>query len=148
VTVQSAAELDSHYSQPDPWGYNGNPHDTRRKAELLSVLPSRPPGRVLDIGCGDGFISFDLPGQHITGVDLSAAAIGWAQRRLAQLPPAEAARFQFEARSLFDLPQAGWAPFDTVLIADWNPPRFPYALLDTALYPYREYTHRIEVYRK
>ena len=33
-------------------------------------------------------------------------------------------------------------------IRDWLPPRFPYALLDMTLYPYREYTHQLEVYKK
>lgn len=182
MTLQSAAELDDHYVRPDPWDYQKNICDQRRKSELLALLPDQLWRRVLDIGCGDGYITFDLPGISVTGVDISSAAIGWAEKRRAALDAEKANRFQFEARSILNLDGAS-EPFDLIIITgvlyqqyvgravsvirervdsllspggclvschidDWRPPRFAYTLLDTSIYPYREYMHRLEVYRK
>lgn len=33
-------------------------------------------------------------------------------------------------------------------IREWSPLRFPYGLLDMTLYPYREYAHQLEAYKK
>jgi SAM-dependent methyltransferase len=182
MTIQSAAGLDSHYTRPDPWDYQTNPHDQRRKSELLALLPVQTWQRVLDIGCGDGYVTFDLPGTRIIGMDISAAAIGWAEKHRSTLSAPMSDRFQFEVRSVFEL-DAEDQPFDLVVITGvlyqqyigcafsvvreridallapggclvschidgWKPPRFAYTLLDTALYPYRDYNHRLEVYRK
>ncbi len=183
MSLQPLADIDRHYDKPDPWGYENNPQDMRRKSEILGVLPERAYGRVLDIGCGDGFLTFDLPGAAVVGVDVSPAAVGWADKRKATLSATEAARFTFRAGSVFELPQVVEGEFDLVVITgvlypqyigaassvvlpsidgilrpggvlvschidSWNPPRFPYALADLSLYPYRDYMHRLEVYLK
>ena len=61
--IQSSDDLDKWYGQADPWGYESNPDDLKRKALLLSELPVKDYQRVLDIGCGHGFITRDLPGR-------------------------------------------------------------------------------------
>ena len=63
MSLQSVDSLDGHYARPDPWDYQENPHDQRRKAELFALLPAQPWGRVLDIGCGDGALI-----EHLTRV--------------------------------------------------------------------------------
>lgn len=181
VPIQDHRDLDAFYAAPDPWGYENNPHDDRRRLELLSALPRRPYRRCLDIGCGDGFVTFSLPGEEIIGVDVSQKAVQWARQRATTA--ADASRFRFEHASLFDLEPERLGRFDLVVITgvlyeqyigkgrsvvrcliddlleeggilatchirDWLPPRFPYALLDMTLYPYREYTHQLEVYKK
>lgn len=180
-TLQPLRELDSFYSVADPWDYANNPYDAKRKTELLSLLPSRQWNRTLDIGCGNGFLTFDLPGEKITGVDVSAAAISWARKARDKRPDAE--RFDFFSENVFKLDALELGTFDLVVITgvlysqyigkafsvivqridallekggllvschidEWKPPRFPYTTLDTVLYPYRDHTHRLEVYRK
>lgn len=179
--IQDAAELDEFYDKPDPWGYYMNAEDTRRRNELMALLPSRKWRRTLDIGCGNGFLTLELPGDDVLGVDLSEAAIEWARKAAATR--SDSARFRFEVRSIFDLKPPDAGGFDLVTITgvlypqyigraasvvslivdrllapggilvtchidEWNPPRFPYVQLDTALYPYRGHTHRLEVFLK
>lgn len=77
MSLQPLTELEEFYvAQEDPWGYEDNPADTNRKAILLGELSRlQMPQRVLDIGCGHGFITRDLPGKKIIGVDISPEAI-------------------------------------------------------------------------
>jgi SAM-dependent methyltransferase len=179
--IQSAGELDAHYSTEDPWGYDTSNDDHIRRERLLSFLPQREFGRSLDIGCGNGFLTFSLPGSTVVGCDVSPQAIEWATQR-AQAKP-DRNRFELRALSLFDLPRASLGRFDLIVITgvlypqyigkafslvqlivddllneggilvsvhidDWCRHWFPYTSLDMSFYSYREYTHRLEVYRK
>jgi trans-aconitate methyltransferase len=175
--LQSIDELERWYEKPDPWHYEANPDDLNRRAMLLSVLPKRAYHSVLDIGCGDGFLTKRLPGKQIVGIDVSANAIKHAQANAA-------AHISYHQHSLFDLPELGWTQkFDLVVvtgvfypqyiarshrlaleivdevlapggilasvhISEWYPLRFPYVTLVREYYPYREYTHILEVYQK
>lgn len=179
--VQTATELDGFYAQADPWGYRTHPDDQRRRAELLGALPRRRYERVLDIGCGNGFVTLSLPGESVTGVDLSTEAIRWARSAAGEAP--DAARYRFEAMSLFDPALASLGRFDLIIVTgvlypqylggalavarealdsrldeggilvcchirQWGIVRMPYVRLDATLYPYRDYVHELEVYRK
>lgn len=73
--IQSQSDLEQWYQASDPWQYEANPEDSKRKQVLLSELPKRTFNRVLDIGCGHGFVTRDLPGKEIIGVDISQAAV-------------------------------------------------------------------------
>lgn len=177
VVLQPLDELEEWYEKPDPWEYENNPDDLNRRAMLLSVLPKREYRRVLDIGCGDGFVTVRLPGREIIGTDISANAI----RHAVKNKPSHIAYFQ---HSLFDLPGQGWdESFDLIVITgvlypqyignsesltyviiddllqsgahlvschidEWYKARFPYITLRREYYPYREYTHVLEVYQK
>jgi len=50
---------------------------------MLSRYAGSPPQRVLDVGCGTGFLAFRLAelGHIVTGIDLSPKMIGIAQRK-------------------------------------------------------------------
>lgn len=179
--IQSGDDLDRFYVEQDPWGYANHPDDGRRKIELLSLIPLIKFRRTLDIGCGNGFLTFDLPGLDVVGVDISAAAVSWAEHARNVHP--DGRRFSFFASSLFDLDPEKTGSFDLIVItgvlypqyigktaslarqkidslleeggvlvschiSEWHPPRFPYNTLDVAIYPYRNHTHRLEIYRK
>lgn len=181
IRIQHSDELNAFYEDADPWGYRQHPDDERRRLELLSVLPRRDYGRTLDIGCGNGFITFSLPGVEVVGIDISGKAIDWA--RSSAQGEAQPERFRFECRSLFESETRALGRFDLIVITgvlyeqyigrgvsvvrcliddllvdggalvschirEWCSSRFPYTLLDTALYPYRDYTHQLEVFRK
>lgn len=179
--IQPPGELDAFYEKPDPWGYRSHADDDRRRMELLAALPRRHYARCLDIGCGDGFVTFSLPGDEVVGIDVSRKAILWATQHAATLP--DAGRFRFDSRSIFDPEVRELGPFDLIVVTgvlyaqyigrgtsvvaalvdelladggilaschirEWSLLRFPYSLLDMTLYPYREYTHQLEIYRK
>lgn len=82
MSLQPLNELEEFYkAQKDPWGYEDNPDDKDRKAILLGELAKiQKPSAVLDIGCGHGFITRDLPGEKIIGVDISATAVEQANK--------------------------------------------------------------------
>jgi predicted TPR repeat methyltransferase len=175
--LQPLEELEEFYQKRDPWNYQDTADDATRKAMLLSVLPERSFERVLDIGCGDGFVTECLPGDQIIGVDVSANAIMHAKEK--GMP-----HIEFLQHSLFDLPALGWGQgFDLIVITgvlypqyigdsemlvytivddllkpggclvschieDWYRARFPYITTHREYYAYREYFHLLEVYTK
>lgn len=144
---------------------------------LLSMLPKTSYDRVLDIGCGNGFITRALPGKEIVGLDVSANAIAHAEER-------SPAHIRYHRRSLFELPLSSWEePFDLIVITgvlypqyiadsellvytvidgllrtgghlvcchikEWYRARFPYTMFRQEVYPYREYVHVLEGYVK
>ncbi len=113
-TIQTADELNIFYGQKDPWEYHDNPHDILRKEYLLNALPKQSYKRVLDIGCGNGFVTHDLPGQLVLGCDFSSKAIHWAQ---SQTPSDKDKNIHFFEASIFDLlsvPHLG--TFDLIVI--------------------------------
>lgn len=174
--LQPLSEIEATYAEADPWGYESNPHDDARKQILLDHARRARPKRTLEIGCGHGFVTRDLPGDVVVGVDIAGAAIEHARR---DAPP----RVEYRRASIFDLPSLGLAAFDLVVVAgvlydhyigatlplvytlvdetlapggrlisvhidSWYRARFPFRLLSTEIYPYREYLHRLEVYAK
>jgi SAM-dependent methyltransferase len=174
--IQDAATLDTFYSTDDPWGYHTNAEDAKRRAVLLAELPKRDYTATLDIGCGNGFVTSQLPGKRILGVDISAKAIGHARRH-------EDARLSFTRADLFELDVTKMGTFDLIVvtglfytqyigkacilaqtlidrllapggvlasvhIAEWYTARFPYLLAKQITYPYREFTHVMEIYFK
>lgn len=54
--------------------YELKPDEQSSHGRLVSWLGERPPCRVLDIGCAEGFVAADLRrlGHHVTGLDLAA----------------------------------------------------------------------------
>lgn len=71
--MQSKEELEQWYKNADPWAYETTQDDLYRKDKLLNLLPMRY-NRALDIGCGEGFITRDLPAEDIHGIELSDLA--------------------------------------------------------------------------
>ncbi len=174
--VQPISDLEAWHKKKDPWGYEEHPDDLKRKNILLDLLPKKEYGNVLDIGCGQGFLTRFLPGKKVVGVDISNAAIQHASKFATE-------RLTFRQGSLFDLmceqqerhdlivitgvlyPQYIGASsslvyriIDRVLaangilacvhIAAWYKSRFPYPLLNSLSYDYREYVHWLEIYGK
>ena len=110
--LQPIDELEKWWEKPDPWGYDNNPDDLNRREMLLSVIPARQYQKVLDIGCGNGFLTSRLPGKEIIGTDISSNALAHARKR-----NKENRRIRFFQHSLFDFPHAGWTDcFDLIVI--------------------------------
>jgi len=174
--AQSKKELEEWYSSPDPWGFNTNRDDLVRKTRILSALPQLDYERVLDIGCGNGFVTNDLPGKEIIGIDISENALRWAREHAPQ-------HIQYICASLFDLPDLDLPPMDLIVINgvlypqyidagqrlvyiiidgllkpggilvcshiyEWYQSRFPYLTVKREYFPYREFSQILEVYSK
>lgn len=174
---QSQSEIEAEYATPDPWGYFANPEDSLRREILIGELSAFNSTRVLDIGCGNGFITESIPGTSVTGVDISSTAIHEAKQR------STSDHIEYQSASLFELNPEIIGTFDCIVITgvlyghyigkslplvyqivdslledngtllsvhidEWYFARFPYALIKTKRYKYRKYTHRLEVYKK
>jgi predicted TPR repeat methyltransferase len=176
ATLQPLQELEAWHRAPDPWQYESHPDDARRREILLSELPRIDYARVLDIGCGQGFVTRSLPGRSVLGIDISAEAVARAATsgdervKYLQCGLLDAWR-RIEGR--FDLvvitgvlyPQyignalqvvyrvvdrllADGGVLASVHIDAWYRARFPYLMLREHRYAYREYVHRLEIYAK
>lgn len=79
--MQTKEELDKSYETKDPWGYQTNPEDLKRKHYIISTaimfIDWDGGGefiRALDVGCGEGWITKDLPAVDIYGYEISDVA--------------------------------------------------------------------------
>jgi 2-polyprenyl-3-methyl-5-hydroxy-6-metoxy-1,4-benzoquinol methylase len=112
--LQPLEELEQFYSKNDPWGYETNSDDIKRRNIILSEIPDRQYQNVLDIGCGHGFITRELPGNKITGVDISVNAI--AQANLDREKQNIRKDINFIQSSIFDLTAKVSNSYDLILI--------------------------------
>jgi len=91
-------------------GYGGYQYDGRWRtvaAALVKHYGIKPGDRILDVGCGKGFLLYDftqaVPGVEVVGIDISKYAIEHAKEEVKQyLHVFSAAKLPFEDRS-FDL---------------------------------------------
>lgn len=174
--LQSNLDLENWNKDFDPWGYENNPEDKKRKEILLSEIPPKDWQNVLDIGCGHGFITRDLKGKSVTGIDISSNAISFAKKY-------ETDKLQFIQGSIFNINKILKTKFDLIIITgvlypqyigesssliyrlidglleengflisvhvdEWYRSRFPYLLRSEYYYSYRDYTHLLEIYIK
>lgn len=82
--MQTKEELDNWYRYPDPWAYETTQDDLDRKQKIIDLLSTRYQ-RAIDIGCGEGFVTRDLPAIEIHGIeisDLAASRLPWNVKRV------------------------------------------------------------------
>lgn len=175
--IQSKSELDLFHENFDPWGYENNNEDIKRKEILLNEIPQRDYIHVLDIGCGHGFVTKDLPGKEILGIDISKAAIDNAIKGNLKK------NISYKQCSIYDIDKYLDKEFDLIVITgvlypqyigdssnliyilidkvlkkggilvsvhinEWYNSHFPYLKLKQVYYNYREYIHNLEIYIK
>ncbi len=101
--------------KPDPWGYGSSAYEQRKYALALEAVRAHAWTRALEIGCGEGSFTQMLcemgPGREVVGVDISAAALDRARKRLAGRPTVK-----LELRDAFASPPAG--PFDLAICSE------------------------------
>jgi 2-polyprenyl-3-methyl-5-hydroxy-6-metoxy-1,4-benzoquinol methylase len=174
--IQKKEELDNFHEVRDPWGYENNPDDFKRKEILLSEIPVKDYTNVLDIGCGQGFLTNKLPGENIFGVDISGTAVEYAKQFCRK-------DILFRQGSIFEIDTLFDVKFDLIVITgvlypqyigkssnliyilldkilkddgilvsvhinEWYKMQFPYLKIKQFYYDYREYTHNLEIYCK
>ena len=113
----AASAFDQLYAaRNDPFGAElpQYRYQQRKYNSLLSMLPRRPYGNVLDVGCGLGTFTRKLApfAGHILGTDISAEAIGQARNLSAGYP-----NVAYSHQDMLDSPRQE-APFDLIILAD------------------------------
>lgn len=81
--LMNREEMNRKYGQPDPFGVKTDKADSVRKGKIISALKDwvteKRGGqlfkRALDIGCGEGFITAEIPAEEIVGYDPSDVAL-------------------------------------------------------------------------
>lgn len=175
--IEKKEDLDRWYQTKDPWGYETNADDLKRRELVLSEIRLYSPSSVLDIGCGNGFITNQIEAPKVIGVDYSSNAI-------AQAKESKASGADFKVGDIFDIDVVvDDGTFDLVVITgvlypqyignaksliyqkidkvlkpgghllsvhidEWYSCRFPYLMTKQISYSYREYQHCLEVYVK
>ena len=174
--IQDINDLNNFHKTEDPWDYNSNPEDSNRLEILLSEIPKKKYSNVLDIGCGQGFVTSKLPGENVWGVDISDEAIKNAMKNNSK-------NIRFIQSSIYNLNNDFSEKFDLIIITgvlypqyigasssliylivdkllsengylisvhidEWYSSQFPYLKLKQFYYPYRNYTHKLEIYHK
>ena len=82
--METKEELEHWYAVADPWLYKQTPEDEIRKNLILDFLPLNYQ-RALDVGCGEGFVTTDLPAIEIHGIEISdnaARRLPWNVKRV------------------------------------------------------------------
>lgn len=161
--MQTIKEIEDWYKTPDPWGYESNPDDDIRKKHILEALEGYGTfKKALDIGCGEGFITRDLPAERLYGFDVS-------QQALERLPEhIHALRRPQDIKGKFDLvvatgvmyPQYAYADIIHMIaksasriillcnISEWEMPDIQTIpnQMKFEQFKYREYTQNLRVY--
>jgi hypothetical protein len=153
--MQTKEELENWYAIPDPWMYLQTEDDIKRKSIILDLLNKYK--RALDIGCGEGFITTDLPAIDIHGIEISdnaAHRLPWNVKRVHQ--PEGVYDLVMTTGTLYqqyDHAQiAEWirrAAYRHVLIAgikDWLVPYNFGTPIASKEFKYREYTQSVILY--
>lgn len=75
--MQTKEELEKFYEQEDPWDYTKTEDDYRRRRIIVALANLYAGGAetVLDLGCGEGFITKELPGERKFGIEISDRAV-------------------------------------------------------------------------
>lgn len=156
--MQSKPEIEDWYAIPDPWDYETNPEDAKRKDFILTeLLPYGEFKRALDIGAGEGFITRDLPAIEIH-------AIEWSDRAAERLPVDRV----MEPQGKYDLVIATgvlYPQYDHKQILEWIDQSAKGIILLSNIaawevpevimlgepvkemfYPYREYIQKLRIY--
>lgn len=110
--IQSTDEIEQWFQKDDPWEYEGNPEDEKRKDVLFSEIPQKKYVNVLDIGCGHGYVTRELPGDNIIGVDISQNAIDQAKKH----NQGEKKKIEFRQGSIYHIDQMFNIKFDLIII--------------------------------
>lgn len=174
--IQPIENIEAWHSSKDPWKYKGNKDDMLRREILLSELSNKQYKNVLDIGCGQGFITKHINAQNVVGVDISKTAIEFAEEECPS-------HVTFKQGSIFEVDQLFDTKFDLIVITgvlykqyigdasnliyllidrilehggnlisvhinEWAICKFPYLKIKEIIYPYREYNHKLEIFTK
>jgi predicted TPR repeat methyltransferase len=73
--------MEGLWERGDPWNLENSVYERDRCAQLLKMVDGRRYGRVLEIGCGAGYLTRMLTAHadHIVALDISQTAIGRAR---------------------------------------------------------------------
>jgi predicted TPR repeat methyltransferase len=129
--------MDSLWDRGDPWDIESSAYERDRCVQLLKMLEGRRYARVLEIGCGAGYLTRLLAqhADHIVALDISQPAI-----ERARALGAGQADIDFRVANIMDYKPQVDGPWDLVVFSDtmcylgWLYPFFDVAWLAVQLF--------------
>jgi SAM-dependent methyltransferase len=129
--------MDGLWKRGDPWDLESSEYERERYAHLLRMLRGRHYARILEIGCGAGFLTRLLAphADRIVALDISQTAIDRA-RALGAGP----AVVDFRVANIMDYKPHADGPWDLIVFSEticylgWLYPLFDVAYLATQLF--------------
>lgn len=158
--AQTKESLEEFYLASDPWGVEESSDDKIRKQFILAALKRYPEKffKALDIGCGEGFITKDLPANRKYGIEISDNA---ASRLPLGVHRIEKPKGQYDLVVATGVlyKQYDWEQFHlwikthackvvlTCSIKDWEVNNLPEdKIVYMTTFPYRDYQQILRVY--
>jgi predicted TPR repeat methyltransferase len=129
--------MDSLWERGDPWDIESSVYERDRCVQLLKMLEGRRYARVLEIGCGAGYLTRLLAthADHIVALDISQPAI-----ERARALGAGQADIDFRVANIMDYNPQVDGPWDLIVFSDtmcylgWLYPFFDVAWLAVQLF--------------
>lgn len=175
--IQPLNELEVWHKKRDPWDYQNTKSDEIRREILINEIIRKKYTNILDIGCGQGFITEHIQGDKIIGIDISHEAIRHAKVN------SKNTNIKYLQGSIFNMNEIFNEKFDLIIITgvlykqyigdsssliyqiidnllmengelilvhieEWKICNFPFRKIKEIKYPYREFTHNLEIYSK
>jgi len=78
----------------DPWGFESRWYEERKRAITIACLPRRRVASALEVGCSTGVLTAELASRcdRLLAIDIAAAPLEAARKRLAESPTVEFAK--------------------------------------------------------
>jgi predicted TPR repeat methyltransferase len=129
--------MEGLWERGDPWDLESSVYERDRCAQLLKMVEGRRYGRVLEIGCGAGYLTRMLSARadHIVALDISETAI----ERARSLSTGQT-QFDFRVANVMNYKPQVDGPWDLVVFSDtiyylgWLYPFFDVAWLAVQLF--------------
>jgi trans-aconitate methyltransferase len=157
--MQSKQELEKWYEEPDKWGYFSNEYDALRLQKILFILGwgKKRYDRVLDIGCGEGFITEHLPANEIHGLDISNNALNRLPQNVTPVDKpigkydlvisTGTLYAQYDHEYIYKLIMESASQYVLIAgISDWLIEKNFGAEIQKLHFPYRQFTQKIALY--
>jgi SAM-dependent methyltransferase len=129
--------MDNLWERGDPWDFASSVYERDRCVQLLKMLEGRRYARVLEIGCGAGYLTRLLAphADHVVALDISQTAIDRARAS-----GAGQAAIDFRVVNIMDYKPQDDGPWDLIVFSDticylgWLYPFFDVAWLAVQLF--------------
>ncbi len=161
--MQNRRQLNNFYTKRDPWGFETNPEDKKRKSIILEecrkycfkFFGKSHFTNALELGAGEGWITKDLPATNVYGLELSDVAMSRWDKKIKN----------FDSNLKYDLiiaPGVLYKQYDyrgflniirqnsnglvmTISIKDWEINDLKNNVYNME-FPYRQYTEKLSIF--
>lgn len=157
--MQSKQELEKWYEEPDKWGYFQNEYDEIRLKNIKYLLGwgKKTYDRILDIGCGEGFVTQHLPSDVIHGLDISenamnrlpsnVTAVSSPQGKYDLVVSTGTLYSQYDHEAIYKMIIESATQYVLIGgIADWLIEKQFGAEIQKMHFPYRQFTQKLTLY--